>query len=133
MSEYSEKVLFDLSRRRTWCVKSLRTHLVKIQRIATEDLKRLDEKGIVGYYSQNHDILKCAVSVWKTSFELGVLKSMEKDIEEAFNELSTPVRGGSDLYVDPFDLPGEELEKLQSPPEEADANPEEKEESKNEE
>ena len=125
MSESNEKVLWDLNRRRMWCIDKLRIYLEKAQKIAAEDLRKLEHKGPSGYYSMNHDILDVAFRIWRASQELGVLKSMEKDIEEAFEELKAPVGGGAhvrETFVDPFELP--------PPPEEADVVPEKEDDDK---
>jgi len=122
-NEAKEKVMWDLSRRRIWCIDKLRLNLEKAQRIATEDLQKLEHKGPEGYYSMNHDILDVTFKIWRASQELGVLKSMEKEITTAFEEMSVPTRGEADLqsqHVDPFELPDEEKTKLVLPPEEAD-------------
>ena len=123
-SESKEKVTWDLNRRRAWCIDKLRLNLEKAQRIATEDLQKLEHKGLADYYSMNHDILDVTFRIWRASQELGVLKSMEKDIMTAFEEMPVPTRGGADQLsqqVDPFELPEEEKAKLVLPPEEVDA------------
>ena len=109
-----------------WCIDKLRMNLEKAQKIATQDLRKLEQKGPDDYYSINHDILDVAFRIWRASQELGVLKSMEKNIEEAFKELRAPARGGAhvrETYVDPFELP--------PPPEEADPDPDTNRENKN--
>jgi len=133
MSESDEKVLWDLNRRRMWCIDKLRIYLEKAQKIAAEDLRKLEHKGPSGYYSMNHDILDVAFRIWRASQELGVLKSMEKDIEEAFEELKAPAGGGAhvrETYVDPFELPPPAKEVIVPQPEEADVVPEKEDDDK---
>jgi len=93
-----------------WNIDSLRIQLEKAKKIINDDLQKLEHRGVDGYYSINHDIMDCAFRIWKHSHEMGVLKSMEKDIIEALqgNPLVVPTRDGADAtssFVDPFDLP----------------------------
>jgi len=111
VSDSSDKVIFEFERRRGWCVDRLKTQLEKIKKITEDDLQKMQRVGTSGYYSQNHDILGCAFKIWTVSYELGVLKAMEKDITSAFKELSAPARCEADAiksFVDPFSLPNSE-------------------------
>ena len=116
-----EKVAWDLERRRLWNIDSLRTQLERAKKIIDESLQKLDQRGLDGYYSMNHDIVNSAFRIWKHSYEMGLLKSMEKDILEALenNTSSVPTRVGADATspkIDPFEIPAH----LLTPPEEAD-------------
>ena len=44
-------------------------------------LKKIEEEGIDGYYSENSDILGYAVSVWKECMKLAEFRKIAEDLK----------------------------------------------------
>tara|TARA_B100000214_G_C23788384_1_gene544710 strand:- start:12 stop:266 length:255 start_codon:yes stop_codon:yes gene_type:complete len=61
----------------------LRRWLKETVKVAEESLKLIDERGLSGNYSCNHDILKWAERAHRASYELWLLGDIEREIEIA--------------------------------------------------
>ena len=65
---------------------NLKSRTEVLIKCAQETLKKVEEKGLDNYYSQNSDVLRYAQEVWSSSYRLGILKAMHDDIVYTFGK-----------------------------------------------
>ena len=59
---------------------SLKCHCKNIQDTNDRLLKKIEEEGIDGYYSENSDMLRYAVSVWKECMKLAEFRKISESL-----------------------------------------------------
>tara|TARA_R110000824_G_scaffold118614_1_gene270934 strand:- start:227 stop:469 length:243 start_codon:yes stop_codon:yes gene_type:complete len=59
---------------------TLKTEITSIRKAMTQLENKIQNEGIEGYYSSNHDVLKHAERIWKASNVLGELKQIVAEI-----------------------------------------------------
>jgi len=61
---------------------TLKTEITSIRKIVTHLENKIQDEGIEGYYSSNHDVLKHAQRIWKASNILAELKQVLMEMDK---------------------------------------------------
>ena len=76
-----EKEKFDLSRKRNSVLMSLKAQCKNIEETNKRLLKKIEEEGIEGYYSENSDMLRYAVVAWKDCMRLAEFRKIAEELK----------------------------------------------------
>jgi hypothetical protein len=71
----------NLSMRRNSALENLKCQCKNIEDTNKRLLKKIEEDGIDGQYSENSDMLKYAVSVWKQCMKLAEFRKIAEDLK----------------------------------------------------
>ena len=76
-------------------LQSLRLYARSLHKSADELIKKIDANGLAGYFSINHDCLRYAERVWRSSLRLCELRRLQDDIlsGKLENSVSTDAAG----------------------------------------
>ena len=76
-----EKEKFDLFLKRNSILMSLKAQCKNIEETNKRLLKKIEEEGIEGYYSENSDMLRYAVIVWKDCMRLAEFRKIAEELK----------------------------------------------------
>tara|TARA_B100000029_G_C17096524_1_gene786283 strand:- start:27 stop:287 length:261 start_codon:yes stop_codon:yes gene_type:complete len=76
-----QKDKINLFQERLSTLESLKMQCKALEKVNTELIKKIDSKGIDAYYSVNSDVLRHAISIWKSCIRLAELKKIERDVK----------------------------------------------------
>ena len=72
---------FDLSVARNASLMHLKCQCKNIEDANTRLLKKIEAEGINGYYSENSDILRHAIIIWKECMKLAEFRKISEELE----------------------------------------------------
>lgn len=76
-----DKNRFELTQERLAALSNLKCQCQALERANFELLKKIEDKGLDGYYSVNSDILRYAVNIWKECIRLAEFKKIAKEVK----------------------------------------------------
>ena len=71
-----------VKRSQEFSVSHLRLRALQLRDASSEIIKKIDREGEKGYYSINHDCMRFAEDVWRTSLRLCELRELRELLEK---------------------------------------------------
>ena len=72
---------FNLSRTRNSTLMHMKAQCKNIEETNKRLIKKIDEEGIEGYYSENSDLLRYAIIIWKESMRLAEYRKIAEELK----------------------------------------------------
>ena len=65
-----------------YCLNNLKTQIHNIRHAMDRLESKIEEEGLDGYYSCNHDVLRHAQQIWKCTALLGELRALTEEFKK---------------------------------------------------